>query len=51
MLAQLKKLIVSGFCGMCIFMIKKRHPKNMGSREVEHFLSHLATNEKVAAST
>lgn len=30
---------------------KKRHPKNMGAREVERFLSHLATHEKVAIST
>ena len=29
----------------------KRHPKDMGSREVERFLSHLATRGKVAAST
>lgn len=33
------------------FYDKKRHPKDMGSREVESFLSHLATKEKVAAST
>jgi len=30
---------------------KKRHPKEMGGREVERFLSHLATHGKVAAST
>ena len=29
----------------------KRHPKDMGTREVERFLSHLATHGKVAAST
>ncbi len=29
----------------------KRHPKDMGSREVERFLSHLAMRGKVAAST
>ena len=29
----------------------RRHPKDMGSREVERFLSHLAMRDKVAAST
>ncbi|WP_041916648.1 integron integrase [Desulfocapsa sulfexigens] len=33
------------------FYDKKRHPKEMGGREVESFLSHLATHGKVAAST
>ncbi len=33
------------------FYEKKRHPREMGSREVERFLSYLATHEKVAAST
>lgn len=33
------------------FYEKKRHPGEMGAREVERFLSHLATREKVAAST
>jgi len=33
------------------FYEKKQHPKDMGAREVERFLSHLATNKKVAAST
>ncbi len=33
------------------FYDKKRHPKEMGGREVERFLSHLATHGKVAAST
>jgi integron integrase len=33
------------------FYGKKRHPKEMGSSEVERFLSHLATVENVAAST
>ncbi len=33
------------------FYEKKRHPKEMGGREVESFLSHLATHGKVAAST
>lgn len=29
----------------------KRHPKDMGAEEVERYLSHLATNGNVAAST
>lgn len=29
----------------------KRHPREMGVREVEQFLTHLAVNEHVAAST
>ncbi len=33
------------------FYDKKRHPRDMGPREVERFLSHLATHEKVAVST
>lgn len=36
------------------FYDKKRHPKDMGCKEVERFLSHLihlATHEKVATST
>ena len=33
------------------FNDKKLHPKEMGSREVERFLSHLATNKRVAVST
>ena len=33
------------------FYEKKRHPRDMGAREVERFLSYLATHEKVAAST
>ncbi len=33
------------------FYEKKRHPKEMGAREVERFLSHLASSENVAAST
>jgi len=34
-----------------IFFHNKRHPKEMGSREIEDFLTHLAVNERVAAST
>lgn len=33
------------------FFKKKIHPKDMGEKEIEHFLSHLATHERVAAST
>ncbi len=33
------------------FYDKKRHPKDMGAREVERFLSHLATDGSVAAAT
>lgn len=29
----------------------KRHPKHMGAREIENFLSHLATELNVASST
>jgi hypothetical protein len=34
-----------------ILFHKKRHPKYMGSPEVIQFLSHLAVNRNVAAST
>ncbi len=34
-----------------VFYDKKQHPKEMGAREVERFLSHLATNKRVAVST
>lgn len=33
------------------FFGAKNHPKNMGKREIEEFLSHLATKENVSAST
>lgn len=33
------------------FFNKKKHPKEMGSKEIEKFLSYLATVKKVAAST
>ena len=29
----------------------KRHPRDLGAAEVEQFLTHLAVNRKVAAST
>jgi len=34
-----------------IFFHQKRHPRELGKAEVEAFLSHLASVEKVAAST
>lgn len=34
-----------------IFFHDKRHPKDMGSNEIEAFLTDLAVNQKVAAST
>ena len=33
------------------FYGKKRHPKDMGEREIERFLSHLASAQNVAVST
>lgn len=33
------------------FFNSQKHPKDMGKREIEIFLSHLATKENVAAST
>ena len=34
-----------------ILFHNKRHPREMGSGEIEAFLTHLAVNEHVAAST
>jgi integron integrase len=34
-----------------ILFHNKRHPKDMGSQEIEAFLTHLAVGQKVAAST
>ncbi|APF20850.1 Phage integrase family protein [Caldithrix abyssi DSM 13497] len=34
-----------------IFFHNKRHPLEMGKQEINEFLTHLAVNEKVAAST
>src|SRR5438874_4274176 len=34
-----------------IFFHQKRHPVEMGAREMEQFLNHLAVEKKVAAST
>ena len=33
------------------FFEKKVHPRDMGEKEIERFLSHLATHKKVSAST
>jgi integron integrase len=40
-----------GWIRRYIFFHNKRHPKDMGSAEIEAFLTHLAVEEKVAAST
>ncbi len=34
-----------------IFYHKKRHPQEMGAREVQSFLCYLAVNQRVSAST
>ena len=34
-----------------IFFHQKRHPVEMGAREMEQFLNHLAVQKNVAAST
>jgi site-specific recombinase XerD len=34
-----------------ILFHKKRHPREMGAKEIEAFLTHLAVEENVAAST
>ena len=34
-----------------IFFHNKKHPKDMGVTEIEAFLTHLAVNRRVAAST
>ena len=43
------------YCDWIIRFVKfhshQKHPKDMGKTEIEAFLSHLATNRKVAAST
>ena len=40
-----------GWCTKYILFHNKRHPKDMGVPEIEAFLSYLATDRKVAAST
>ena len=34
-----------------ILFHKKRHPKDMGEKEISKYISHLTTDQKVAAST
>lgn len=34
-----------------LFFHQKRHPKDMGAREIEQFLNHLAVQKQVSAST
>ena len=40
-----------GWIKRYIYFHDKRHPKNMGRSEIEAFLTHLAVNRNVAAST
>lgn len=40
-----------GWIRRYIFFHKKRHPKEMGEKEINEFLTDLAVNQKVAAST
>jgi len=40
-----------GWIKRYIFFHKKRHPKEMGEKEISEFLTDLAVNQKVAAST
>jgi integron integrase len=40
-----------GWIKRYIFFHNKRHPKDMGAAEIEAFLTHLAVNQNVAAST
>ena len=40
-----------GWCTKFILFHDKRHPNEMGGPEIERFLTHLATERKVAAST
>ena len=40
-----------GWCTKYILFHNKRHPKDMGVPEIEAFLSYLATDRKVSAST
>lgn len=39
------------WCRRYILFHNKRHPREMGAREIESFLTHLAIERKVAAST
>jgi hypothetical protein len=40
-----------GWIKRFIFFHKKRHPLEMGATEIERFLTHLAVDKNVAAST
>ena len=40
-----------GWIRRFILFHDKKHPKDMGQKEIEAFLSHLAVEGKVAAST
>ncbi|MFO7559935.1 MAG: phage integrase N-terminal SAM-like domain-containing protein [Desulfobacterales bacterium] len=40
-----------GWIKRYIFFHDKRHPKDMGEKEIRQFLTHLAVNRNVAAST
>jgi hypothetical protein len=40
-----------GWIKRFIFFHKKRHPFEMGATEIERFLTHLAVDKNVAAST
>jgi integrase len=40
-----------GWIKRYIFFHNKRHPKDMGEKEINEFLTNLAVNQKVAAST
>lgn len=40
-----------GWIKRYIYFHDKRHPKNMGARDIEAFLTHLAVQGKVAAAT
>ncbi len=40
-----------GWIKRFIFFHNKRHPKDMGKIEMEQFLTHLAVDKQVAAST
>ena len=38
-------------CSITLRVVDKRHPNEMGEKEIETFLTHLATTKRVAAST
>ncbi len=47
---QTEKTYISWIRRYILFQ-DKRHPKDMASKEIEEFLTHLALNKNVAAST